>query len=220
MSNGVVRYEKHIYRVKRDVPNFASSATTSDTANPLNLAGAGLYAMSDSLPGTGDVSDAKNNGLHTERNELNQIASWNYYFTRKSKKSFQLGPGKTFTTYIKQKPRAFRPIDLYPLAIVNQAVRPTSNWNFQKGQPIVIFKMISEPADINDSVPVETAKTTRTQPVSLLSYQCNYLIAKLQNTPGSVFTILPSKGIQNVVAGSVVFMGSSDNVEQKQANVD
>lgn len=218
MSNTKTRYEKLVFVCKRDVTNYTGGSSITSLTNPMNLAGAWNYALSDQA--VGDAKDALNNGLHTERHQLTQSASWNYFFKLKSKEKFTLGPGQTKTSYIKQKAKEWKPISQYPDLIVNQVAQPNGSCNFIKGYPIVLYRMFSEPADINDAVAPATALSTRTQPVSLMSYQINYFIRKPTTSPGVVFQVLGADGIQNVVAASVVVMQNQNIIEQPQRNVD
>jgi len=176
LTNVTVNYEVMMFKCKRDIPNFASTTEGQSFANPLNIAGQYLKQTNDKAGA--DSGDASNGGLHTERNQLNNIPAWNYWYKQVTKKKFSLAPGKMKTNFIKSKTKPFQLIDWYPQTIVQSAIpiEPPALFCRRKGQTFLLYKMLSAPADVNDSAAPKDAESTRTTPLSLLSYQVNYTL--------------------------------------------
>lgn len=219
MSNTETRYEVLVFRQVRDAPNTTASAFAASLINPLNVVGSQLKG---GLDRTGvDFADARNTALHTERILLENQPSWRHYHKLLSKKKFVLGPGKTKTHYIGRKTRFVKMLEYFPDTIIGQPAAPTMLMYRRRGDKFLMYKALSSPADVNDTVIGLAAETTRTIPVSLLSYQCNYFIHKPNVRPASAYITLPTHGIKAVVGAADIVVMADDNVQEVvQRNVD
>lgn len=219
MSNSTTKYDMLVFRVIRDTSNSAATLINSSPINPLNIVGQQLKAGIDRS--AADDGDAKSSALHTERIQIEKEPSWRHYHKLLMKKSFMLGPGETKTHFIGRRSRFVKLIDYYPDAIVGQASIPAMLMWRRRGDKFIMYKMYSMPADVNDATVGLTADSTRTVPVSLLSYQVNYFINKPAIRPASAFIALPSSGFKAIpVAADIAIMGDDDVKEVAMRNVD
>lgn len=220
LSNSEVVFERLVFKVKRDMPQYTGSTVIKSLLNPLNVVGQYLRQKGD-LTVT-DAGDATNAGLHTERNSVQNIPAWNHWITLKNKKRFVLAPGKTKTHVIGRKSYIWKMINAFGDAIptTGSETEPLGLVARARGDLFIMYKMISGPADINDGLAPLVSPSTRTVPRALLSYQVNYTVAKPAERVRTQFTPLPSHGIQVSAAANIVFMGNSDISEQKQVNAD
>lgn len=218
MSNKVVEFERLVFKIKRDVPS-ATGTNLVSLDNPFNMAGEYLYTTQDAT--SLDFQNASNNGLHTERNRIETIPTFNHWYKLLSKKKFHLGPGATKTHSIKRKSHMFSPIDMWPnvkpLGAISQ---PAGSFLRTKGNTFIIYKMFSQPADMNDTLLPLKALSTRTAPIGLLGYQCNYYTTKFALRKRTQFTPLSTLGFgQPASNADVVVMGNGQIGEVPNVNV-
>lgn len=219
LSNTPVDYERLVFRVKRDVPNFAAGTVTLAMGNPFNIVGEYLYQTGDKA--AGDSQSAVNAGLHTERIKLENIPAWYHWYKLVNKKRFTLHPGATKKHVLRRKPYLFHPIDQYPTIVAGQIIgQPSPSYCRMRGDTFIVYKMISRPADINDAVAPLEANSTRTAPLSLMAYQCNYLITKPSVRKNTVLNQLVSYGLGIAAAdANIAVMADEDFKEEPQINV-
>jgi len=211
MTNVTVQYEKLVFKVIKDTPNIASTVANQSLQNPLNIAGQYLRQSEDKA--AADSGDATNGGLHTERNQLTAIPAWTHWHRLVQKKKFSLAPGKMHTDYITSKQKPFNLIDWFPQTIVQAAIpiEPVPFWCRRKGQHFILYKMLSAPADCNDASAPENAESTRTTPLSLLSYQVNYNMFIPNVLQKTRFLPLATLGYKaGIAAADIVVMGDID----------
>lgn len=167
------KYEVLVFKWRKDVPNFNQASFTYPWDHPLNVAGAYLEKQSDIA--SNDLENADNKGLHTERIKLENIPPIRQYLKLIKKKYFVLGPGAIKTHILKKKLKTYRLSDAYNQQLGSIVSQPQPIWTWRKGNILLFYKSISDPSALvaADTNPL-TVNTTRTTPVTLLSYQCNY----------------------------------------------
>lgn len=218
LTNVDIHYEALTYKVRRDVSNLGTSTTSYGFQNPFNVVGMQLCAGQDT--GAADASDATNVGLHTERIQLKYQPAWAHFYKEVRKHKFKLGPGKSKTFRLKKKGHVIKLLDIYQSVIVNQGTKPAATNCRKQGDVFMIFKMLSGAAGINDGIVGLAATSTRTIPVSLLAYQCNYIINKPNFAMISKFVALPSSGFGVPASiADIAVMGDDDFKEIPQAVV-
>jgi hypothetical protein len=216
LSNGPVKYQMLEFRVKKGVPTIIPTNGTMGLLNPLNPAG--TYNVN-TFDGSGDIN-ATNRGLHTERHQIRFNPAWNHWFKQTKQKTFTLSPGALRTDFVRRKRHLYKLIDFYPSVVANNGLRPDPVFARWAGTKFIMYKMLSSPADINDTALPLVATSTRTAPVSLLSYQVNYTMHKPDIAPKTTFAPLESKGYANVAADvDIRFMGDANVAEQEEKNV-
>lgn len=211
ITNIPVRYEVERWKIMKDVPYVAGGASSQNTLNPLTLAGQYLYSTGDTTALSNQ--DAGNTGLHTIRNQLSANKAWTNWYTRTSKKTFTLQPGKMKAHTISRKTYTQRLVDNYPNILVNQIVSPTPLFCRRKGDSFLLYKMLSEPADVNDVIADPLQETsTRTTPKSVLSYQCQYTVLKPNVRKQTAFIPLPTLGYNTttLTMADIAVMADSD----------
>lgn len=217
LSNTEVNYERLVFRVKQQIPFVGLTTFNNNTGNPFNLAGAYLAAVQEL--NSGDAIDATNAALHTERNDIQYNPAWNHWYELKSKKRFSLNPGKTITHILNRKQRMFNALEMYPNILTPGGVQATPLFVQLRGDTFIVYKMLSSPADVNDAALPLLATSTRTQPISLLSYQVNYFVLKPNVKPSTQFTAMTSYGITATGIANIALMGNNNIVEVPMANV-
>jgi len=213
LTNVPVRYVAKVFKVKRDVPNLATSTSTRSFNNPLNIVGQYLKDIGDKA--IADGADANNSGLHTERVQLESIPAWNHWFKTLRTDRFTLGPGKRKAHTLKRRNHNIKLVDLFPNVIAGTVSAPAILNAFRRGDTFIMYKMLSDPADVNDATsdPL-SAESTRTTPLSLLSYQVNYIVRKPNVTIRSQFTPLDSHGFKSGVAAADIAVMADDDIKE------
>jgi len=220
LTNVPVRYVAKVFKVKRDVPNLATSTNTRSFNNPLNLVGQYLKDIGDKA--AADGADANNSGLHTERVQLESIPAWNHWFKTLKTDRFTLGPGKRKGHTLRRRNHNIKLVELFPNVIAaGTGGAPPILHAFRRGDIFIMYKMLSDPADVNDAIAPLEAESTRTTPISLLSYQVNYVVRKPSVVIRSQFTPFDSHGFKSgVVAADIAVMADDDIKEVPQRIVD
>lgn len=219
MSNVPVRYVLKVFKVKKNVENISATAGSSQSlANPLNMVGQYLRATGDKA--AIDSPDAANGGLHTERTRLETIPTWTHWYKTIKTVPFKLEPGVTKTYSLRRKYVTYKTVDLYPTLVDGTGTQPAIRSLRRKGDVFVMVKMLSEVAGVNDGVVGLAATTTRTRPVSILSYSCNYFTRRVPVAIKTQFTGLPSYGFApTVLDANRVVMADEDIKEVAQSVV-
>lgn len=220
-NNNRTRFEALKFKARKDIQYYIDEGEGRyGYANPFNIAGSWLHRMKDAT--ATPASDASNSGLKRERSQVQRVPPIQQKFSCK-KKAFVLQPGGVKTITVRFK-RWFTLMDIFGLQIQGATSWPTNPLcEFWKGQEWVAFKMYSEMADYKDGASVAlTQNSTRTTPVALMGYQCNYsCLAPIGTTdnPGGKYVYIGSTGIQAApVAGNIQNIVDSNFNIQVQAN--
>jgi len=194
-NNFTTRFEVLKMRAKKSIPYPPTGTTTVSASweNPFNVAGAYLRKMSD-VTNT-DPPNATNFSLHTIRTKFEQLPPIKEAFSVK-KKMIKLEPGQQRDFTISQG-KWYKWTDFYGINFpdTNHAV-PYYEW--LRGTTAICFKMYSEPADYNEDEEdpsVFKHASTRTTPVALMSYECNYYTLKPATQSFTVFNTFGNVGI-------------------------
>jgi len=211
-TNIPVRFQALTFKVKKNVPWSSTANGTLNLSNPMNIAGEYLYRSRDTV--NTDQGGAKNKALHTERVQIERIPTWNHWFRLVRKKHFSLDPGASHSVVVKRRQRNLRMIDVMPNATSFTAV-PAPAFCFMEGDVFVMFKMLSDIADVNDATtdPL-TALSTRTTPLCLLSYQVNYFIARPAVMPKTSYQALQSSGFKEDVTEATIGVMADDDIKE------
>jgi len=169
-TNFTGRYQALRFKCKEDViDNFDTTYGAQQLyGNIMNVAGVELFRCNQGLVGDGD-----NLALTWERTEIEKLKTIKLFF-RIQKKQFSLKPGQKRTFIIKGS-RWFNTLKLFPGEKSNEVDAYTKQ-TWHKGAQMMLFKSYSDIADYADGevVNIRTAISSRTTPLSMLSYQVDY----------------------------------------------
>lgn len=214
-TNAPVDYKYYICKWRRDIPKIEGTDHSFDFENIFNVAGAYLAKMQD--PTVGPPNDATNQALTYEtENFLTYPVIRDLIKVTKSGK-FTLDAGDNKAINISRRVRQLNLLKLYrPFANPDPPVQftPEPAYQWEKGDSFVLFRMFSRPADYGDSTIVALdAKSTRTTPVSLLSYTCKYFSAIMQPLSSVQHATLPSYGLQDSPDETKINVVADDDVK-------
>lgn len=197
-TNAPVDYRYYVIKWRRDIPDVGVQTNTLDYENIMNVAGA--YLAKISAPTITSDGDARNDALTFEaENFLTYPVIKDLVKVVRSGK-FTLDAGDSRAVNISRKIRQINLLKMYPPITTGNGTLIESNYHWEKGDSMVLFRMFSRPADYADEEKdPEDALSTRTTPLSLLSYSCKYSAMKMTPLPTVTQLSLPSYGLQDTV---------------------
>lgn len=219
LTNIPVRYECLKFRVIRDVPAYGDGGTNIGLQNPFNMAAHYYYSTQDrNATDIGVFQTA----IHTERNQLTNNPAWYHWYKLVKKDKFTLGPGKMKKHTLSRKAHQMSLLEVYPNIVIAQANPPYVANARRRGDTFIVYKMLSDAADANGaSGNIWQDQSTRTTPLSLLAYQCNYTVCRPNTQVKTLFFPLDTLGYKQVpVAADIVVMADDDIKEAPQRFVE
>lgn len=211
-TNSPVDYKYYICKWRRDIPRIFGN-NTLDYENIFNVAGAYLARLSS--PDNLSNADATNDALTFESENMLTYPPVKDLIKVVKTGKFTLAAGDNRAVSISRRTRRINILKMYPpMTPGTVETTPQPNYHWEKGDSFVLFRMFTRPADYNDgTVVAEDALSTRTTPVSLLSYDCKYTAMRMEPLQNMQHVILPSYGLLDDVDETKIQVVADDDIK-------